>query len=135
MIPAYLKKKIPFKSVMFVTNACYWKVWHLFKVTYSVLKRFMMCQLWVSFPSRVCRGDIKLCSKFQRTQTFQYTRSWTDNGWNVINFEKLIVSLNIFVDYQFPILDVFYWFLYNFSCKQNTNILWKKTIHCLKIQE
>ena len=31
------------------------------------------------------------------------TRDCTDKGWNVINFEKLIDSLNIFVDYEVPI--------------------------------
>jgi len=35
------------------------------------------------------------------------TRDCTDKGWNVINFEKLIDSLHIFVDY----LHFCYWFL------------------------
>ena len=37
---------------------------------------------------------------FQRRQTFQFTRCITNEGWNVIIFEKVIVSLNILVDYK-----------------------------------
>ena len=67
-------------------------VLHLFKVTYSVLKRFSMVVMyqWVSF------------STF-KDQKHLSAQDCTDKCWNVINFEKLIVSLNIFVDYQFPI--------------------------------
>ena len=38
--------------------------------------------------------------------------STRDKGWNVINFEKLIDSLHIFVNYEVPInLHFCYWFL------------------------
>ena len=37
---------------------------------------------------------VSITSNFQRRQTFQFIRLY----WNVITFEKLIVSLNILVD-------------------------------------
>jgi len=41
---------------------------------------------------------VSIISNFQRRQTFQFTRCIADEGWNVIIFEKLIVSLNILAD-------------------------------------
>ena len=76
---------------MSVTNAC-GECDSFFKVTYTVLKRFSMVMMfqWVSFPT------------FKEHKHF-ISQDCTDKGWNVINLEKLIGSLNIFVGYQVPI--------------------------------
>ena len=61
----------------------------------------------------------KFISNFQRRQTFQFIRLY----WNVIIFGKLIVSLNILVDYIATSYCIFVIGCDNLCCKQSTNVL------------
>ena len=62
-----------------------------------LFERVAACLGNVQYPQRILNGyDVLagIISYFQRRQTFQFVRLY----WNVIIFEKLIVSLNILVD-------------------------------------
>ena len=62
---------------------------------------------------------VSIISNFQSRQTFQFIRLC----WNVIIFEKLIVSLNIHVDYIATSSCSFVMGCDNLCCKQSTNVL------------
>ena len=62
-----------------------------------LFERVAACLGNVQCPKTIVNGYdvlVSIISNFQRRQTFQFIRLY----WNVITFEKLIVSLNILVD-------------------------------------
>ena len=76
----------------------------------------------IQCPKTIVNGYdvlVSIISNFQRRQTFQFIRLC----WNVIIFEKLIVSLNILVDYIATSYCIFVMGCDNLFCKQSTNVL------------